>query len=170
MRTLLTWCTHTAATEDAALTAYGPTLTLKGPHGANTLYSYTRALPRGTASDASLYATRLVTCWRSTLLPVFAATLDVHIDYLTFARSTAALPLAPPPSYGHALAVEGIIRWHPTPATTEASVYDVAVIFGSRTETTVLAAGADRLTTGPQHISRDISAVADRTRAAETGK
>lgn len=158
VRTLLTWCTHTAATEDAAPTTYGPTLTLRGPHGANTVYSYVRALPDGTATDAAAYQARLLACWRSTLLPVLAAGLDVHIDHLTFATSVTPLPLAPLPA-GSAVAVEGVVRWHPTPATTEASTYDAAVVFGARTETTILAAGADGLTTGLQHLTADVNAV-----------
>jgi hypothetical protein len=166
VRTLLTWCTHTAATEDTAPTIYGPTLTMKGPHGPNTVYSYVRSLPQGTATDATAYAARLVACWKTTLLPVLAAPLDVHIDHLTFATSTAALPLGPT-SYGTAQAVEGIVRWHPTPATTEVSTWDAAVVIGAHAEVTILAAGADGLTTGLQHVSADVTAVNARVRAAD---
>lgn len=168
VRTLLTWCTHTAVTEDAAPTTYGPTLTVKGPHGPNTVYSYVRTLPEGTAADAAAYSARLVGCWKSTLLPVFAATLNVHIDHLTFATSTTALPLAPV-AYGSAQAVEGIVRWHPTPATTEASTYDAVVVIGTHMEATILAAGADGLTTGLQHVTTDVTAVNTRLRTAERG-
>ncbi len=166
VRTLLTWCTHTAATEDTAPTTYGPTVTVKGPHGTNTVYSYVRSLPHGTAADTAAYDARLVGCWRSTLLPVLSAPLDVHIDHLMFATSTAALALGPV-GYGTARAVEGVVRWHPTPATTEISTYDVAVVIGAHTETTILAAGADGVTTGLQHVTADVAAVDARLRAAD---
>lgn len=166
VRTLLTWCTRTASTEDDAATAYGPTMSVAGPHGANTVYSYARDLPTGTTADRAAYAARLVACWRSVLLPVLAAPLDVHIDHLTVATGTRAVPLGALP-YGSAEAAEGVVRWHPTPAVTESSVYDVAVVFGAHTEATVLTAGADGLTTGPQHLATDVLATARRIEARE---
>ncbi len=166
VRTLLTWCTHTASTEDAAPTVYGPRLTATGPHGRNFVYSYARTLPAGTGTEVAGYAGRLAHCWSHVLLPVMAATLDPHIADLTQDTSVRRLP-ATSLSYGSATAVEGIIHWHPTPAQTETSVYDVAVVFGAHSMVTLLAGGADGLTTGTPHLQADVETVATRIRAAE---
>lgn len=166
VRTLLTWCTHTASTEDDAVTVYGPRLTASGRYGRDFVYSYARALPAGANTQEAAYSAHLASCWRQVLLPVMAATLDPHIDHLTQDTSVEPLP-ATPVRYGSAQAVEGVIRWHPTPAQTETSVYEVAVVFGAHTMATVLAGGADGLTTGAAHLGADLAAVADRIRAAE---
>lgn len=161
VRTLLTWCTHTADTEDPAPTHYGSMLTIIGKRGPDTLYSYARTLG-DTAADARLYAARLESCMRRIMMPVFRATLGAHIEADAVRSTVTEVPLRGLPAGVKASAAQATVVWHATASRKETDVWNLAVVFGPHTEVTVIAAGADGLTTGPRHVRADVAAIASR--------